>query len=162
MEEFQIRRANKRELPFLKEMLYLAMFVFPGEKPFPREILEQPPLSKTFEDWGGEGNMALIAFKQPSQEPVGAVWARVFKSDQDCYGFVDDHTPVLGIALLPDYRGKGLGTQLMKKVIEQARMAGFTGISLSVDKRNSVFSLYQKLGFEIVSYQGNPTMLLKL
>ena len=60
------------------------------------------------------------------------------------------HVGTLGIGLLSNYRGKGLGRQLMSAAIAKAWGIGLRRIELSVraDNLNAVH-LYQDLGFEI-------------
>jgi ribosomal protein S18 acetylase RimI-like enzyme len=53
---------------------------------------------------------------------------------------------VLDIALLPEYRGNGLGTRLIKDLMEQARSAGLK-MTLHVEIFNPARRLYNRLGF---------------
>ncbi|MEO8346036.1 MAG: GNAT family N-acetyltransferase [Betaproteobacteria bacterium] len=58
------------------------------------------------------------------------------------------HEGMLGMGLLPDYRGLGLGEQLMRTTLDAARGAGFERISLSVYAQNTqAMALYRKVGF---------------
>ena len=59
---------------------------------------------------------------------VGAVWSRTF----DGYGHLDNKTPVLAISLDKDYRGMGIGTQLLFRMIEELAVRGYERVSLSV------------------------------
>ena len=85
--------------PFLWEMLYHALFVPEGNPPFPRDIVQQPEIRQYVQDWGQPDDAGLIALID--DEPVGAAWIRRIKA----YGYVDDDTPELSIAMLPEYRG---------------------------------------------------------
>jgi ribosomal protein S18 acetylase RimI-like enzyme len=58
------------------------------------------------------------------------------------------HCGHLGMGLLPDYRGRGLGERLIRASIDAARAAGFERIELSVYARNTrAAALYRKVGF---------------
>lgn len=58
------------------------------------------------------------------------------------------HVGVLGMGVLKDFRGKGLGTELMKKAIEHARANGLEKIELDVYESNhAAIALYRKFGF---------------
>ena len=60
-----------------------------------------------------------------------------------------DEAHVTNIALLPEYRGKGLGTGLLRKAMMEAKELGALTMTLEVRVSNHVAqSLYRKLGFE--------------
>ena len=107
-------------------------------------------------DWGQPDDIGVIALAD--EKPIGAVWLRQIKA----YGYVDDKTPELSIAVLPDYRGQGIGTRLMQELLATVR-SQCAALSLSVSIDNPALRLYQRLGFEIVVMQGNSvTMKLTL
>jgi GNAT superfamily N-acetyltransferase len=55
---------------------------------------------------------------------------------------------VIDISLLPEYRGQGIGTQLLKNVQAESVRTGLP-IRLSVVRSNSAGSFYARLGFRI-------------
>jgi ribosomal protein S18 acetylase RimI-like enzyme len=58
------------------------------------------------------------------------------------------HVGELGIAVLPDYRGVGVGSALLKSALQLASEKRFSKISLSVFHTNSrAIDLYAKFGF---------------
>ena len=60
------------------------------------------------------------------------------------------HCGTLGIGLLPEFRGKGIGRQLMQRTIDAAFAFGLTRVELSVREDNvNAIALYKSLGFEI-------------
>jgi ribosomal protein S18 acetylase RimI-like enzyme len=60
---------------------------------------------------------------------------------------------VMDIALLPDWRGRGIGTALMQWVCAQACAAG-KSVTVSVEKYNRAQTLYRRLGFREISDEG--------
>lgn len=93
--------------------------------------------------------------------PIGAVWYRLFSSEKRGYGYVDDYTPELGIALKKEARGKGLGNKLMHAIMEEAKNNNFRRLSLSVDIDNTnAIDLYRRLGFVEVGGEGNSITML--
>lgn len=60
---------------------------------------------------------------------------------------------LIDIALLPEYRGHGLGKSLMTEVLDEARAAGKM-VRIHVEQNNPAMRLYQRLGFEKVEDQG--------
>lgn len=63
---------------------------------------------------------------------------------------VYEHSGVLGIGVIAEYRGKGIGEALIRTAINQAKSRGLTRIELTVNENNSsAIALYKKLGFVI-------------
>ena len=69
----------------------------------------------------------------------------------DDYGHIDDETPSFAISILPEYRGQGIGTRLMKAMLELLKSEGFERASLAVQKENYAVKMYRSCGFETVS-----------
>jgi ribosomal protein S18 acetylase RimI-like enzyme len=60
------------------------------------------------------------------------------------------HEGMLGMGVLDEYRGRGLGERLLRAALDAARTGGFERISLSVYARNTrAFELYRKVGFAV-------------
>ena len=53
---------------------------------------------------------------------------------------------IVDVALLPEWRGRGVGTALIEAVFDEARHAG-KEVSISVEKFNPAQRLYRRLGF---------------
>jgi ribosomal protein S18 acetylase RimI-like enzyme len=63
---------------------------------------------------------------------------------------VHAHAGVLGVALLPEFRGQGLGGRLMRQTLDAARAFGLHRVELTVREDNeNAIALYRKIGFEI-------------
>ncbi|WP_449622301.1 N-acetyltransferase family protein [Robertmurraya sp. Marseille-Q9965] len=148
-------------LDFLTDMMYESIHI-PENKPTKEELLNLPHLKKYSEGWGRTGDRAIIAFE--ANVPVGAAWYRLFKEEQKSYGYVDDNTPELGIAVINKARGKGIGHILMEKLFETAARDGYKSLSLSVDPKNKqAVELYKKLKFEHWGSSGTSwTMIYKI
>ncbi len=103
------------------------------------------PLERYVEGWGRPGDAALVAIDE--FRPVGAAWYRLFTREEPGYGFVDDTTPELTIAIVPSRRGKGLGRELLQALLDEAGRSGYTRVSLSVEPDNPALRLYEQHGF---------------
>jgi RimJ/RimL family protein N-acetyltransferase len=58
------------------------------------------------------------------------------------------HCGTLGMGLLPEYRGKGLGRRLMQATLDAAHREGFVRVELTAHADNlRAIALYEKLGF---------------
>jgi ribosomal protein S18 acetylase RimI-like enzyme len=65
------------------------------------------------------------------------------------FGHSRAHIGLLGIALLPEARGQGLGAQLLQAAIDKSWSRGLTRIALNVRADNlNAKALYERLGFE--------------
>lgn len=131
-------------------MLYESLFVPEGQKPFSREILNDPLISKYVDGWGRDGDLGFIAINHEGK-PIGSITARFFNESNKGFGYVDEDIPEIGMALLGEYRGKGIGTALLDKLFKEANSKNIRRVSLSVDPINKVaVKLYQRFGFEEV------------
>jgi len=158
---YSIEALTPLDQSFLWEMLYEALYVPAGRAPFAREIVNEPHLSRYVKDWGRRGD---VGFKAVAEDglPVGAIWLRMLRDEEKGFGYVDDETPEMGMALLPEYRGQGVGTSLLSHLIEAAQ-GFYENISLSVARENPALRLYQRHGFQVVAEHGDSlTMRRKL
>lgn len=140
-----IRELKEEEKDLLQDFLYEAIFVPEGMEPPPKDIIERPELKLYYEDFGtGPADFCFVA--DDNGKVVGAVWTRIMHD----YGFVDAETPSFAISLIKEYRGKGIGTKLMKKMREHLKNQGFKKASLAVQKSNYAVRMYEKVGFKTV------------
>ncbi|HYR88006.1 MAG TPA: GNAT family N-acetyltransferase [Terriglobia bacterium] len=155
-----IRKASASDEPFLREMLYHSLYVPEGHAPFDRDILNRPDIAKYVKGWGRSGDLGLIGVDASSGQAVGAVWVRNFTASERGYGYVADNIPELGIAVLPEHRGRGVGSALLQRLVEMAG-AAYDAVSLSVSMDNPARRLYERVGFEGVGASGNSLTMLK-
>ena len=107
------------------------------------EMLEPPK----FEDVAAF-QQGLINRKGPifyaidGEKVVG--WADIFPDDNPRMS----HRGSLGMGLLPNYRGRGIGQLLLKAVLEKAKVFGLEKVELNVYTSNvNAIKLYKKMGF---------------
>jgi GNAT superfamily N-acetyltransferase len=111
--------------------------------------------------WGRRGDSAVIALE--GGFPVGAAWFRLFSRDEPGFGFVDEETPEVAVAVVPSRRGHGIGSGLLDALIDVAREQGYVGLSLSVANDSPAMHVFEKQGFEKVEEtDGSWTMRLNL
>lgn len=145
---YSIKSFEKKGLPFLWEMLYQSIYALEGQEVPSLAILKEPAIEKYLSHWGKEHDHALIAVND-NNHPIGAVWIRLLDQENAGYGFVDNNTPELGMAIESSYRGLGVGKDLLSKMIDLAEDLGYSAISLSVDPRNkNALRLYENSGFK--------------
>ncbi len=151
-----IRNIQPQEIPVLDDFLYEAIFIPQGVVPPPRSIIEQDDLQVYVRGFGDDPHdHCLVA--EVDGKIAGAVWVRIM----DDYGHVDDQTPSLAISLYPEYRGQGIGTQLLNQMLDMLRQKGYPQVSLSVQKENYALRMYQKAGFETVEDRGEEVLMVR-
>lgn len=143
--DYKIREIYKDEISILYDFLYEAIFIPKGVEKPSRDIINEPELQIYIKDFGRKrGDYCLVA--EVENKIVGAAWSRIIND----YGHIHNETPSLSISLYNEYRGLGIGTELMKQLLDLLKTKGFKQSSLSVQKANYAFKMYRKLGFEIV------------
>ncbi len=143
--EYAIREIRPDEYKLLDDFIYEAVFIPEGVEAPPKSIILQPDLQVYIKDFGKQlDDKCLVA--EVGGRVVGAVWVRIMND----YGHIDDETPSFAISLYGSYRGKGIGTELMKRMLEWLRNSGYKKASLAVQKANYAVKMYLAVGFEIV------------
>lgn len=71
-------------------------------------------------------------------------WCDICRIERPVYA----HGGVLGMGIVEEHRGKGLGAALIKAALDEARANGFTRVELTVYEGNDrAHALYRKFGF---------------
>ena len=150
-----LRRGGTQDVRFLRDMLHHAYYW----KERAPEDAGPGPVALYVKAWGRPGDTAVIAID--GGFPAGAAWYRLFPRDRPGYGFVDERTPELAIAVVPNARGKGVGSALLGALLDRARAEGYGAISLSVDRNNAgAIELYERHGFERVGEDDDSVTML--
>lgn len=152
--DYVVRHIREGEWPLLEDFLYEAVYVPEGfEGEVPRSVVyDDPKCRAAFEGFGTlPDDRAVVAVV--SGEAVGACWVRT----TDEYGHIDDATPSFSISLYRPYRGQGIGSAMMRTLLEELHDAGYERASLSVQKANPALRLYERLGFGIVGDGADDT-----
>ena len=154
--DYEIRPLRAEEADLLSDFLYEAIFVPEGAAAPPRSIVEQPELQVYIAGFGILKDDAALAV-EVGGKAVGVIWARIM----DDYGHVDDGTPSLAMALYPEYRGRGMGTALMREMLTALAEKGYGQVSLSVQKGNYAVGMCRKAGFEVIRDNGDEYIMLR-
>ena len=140
-----LRELRKDETGLLKDFLYEAIFVPEGVEAPDRSIIERPELALYYKDFGtGPADNCIVA--ETDGKVVGAVWTRIM----DDYGHVKDDIPSFAISLYKEYRGKGIGTMMIRQMLQLLKTQGYKKASLAVQKENYAVKMYEKAGFKTV------------
>ena len=148
-----IRRGGQQDVPFMRDMLRHAYYWRWAD-----EELEDLPVGRYVDRWGRPGDTALVVIER--FQPAGAAWYRLFPASAPGYGFVDEQTPELAIAVVPSCRGRGYGDQLLSALMDRARADGYERVSLSVEPDSPAVHLYKRHGFETVAERGGASVMV--
>ncbi len=145
MNNLIIREITKNEYKLLEDFLYEAIFIPKGAEKPEKEIIRNEELQVYVKDFGTDRNdNCLVA--EYDNKIVGACWTRIMND----YGHIDNDTPSFAISLYEEYRGKGIGTKLMKAMLKLLKDKGYKKASLSVQKNNYAVKMYKNVGFKII------------
>jgi GNAT superfamily N-acetyltransferase len=123
--------------------------------------VEEGSLWRYVSGWGRRGDTAVVALEEGF--PIGAAWFRLFTREEPGFGFVDEQSPEVAIAVVPSRRGRGIGHELLVALIDVAREQGFGALSLSVADGSPAMHMFEHQGFEKVEQtDGSSTMRLNL
>ena len=156
-----LRESQPSDFPFLREMLYEAIFWRAGgKKPSFEEGLAFPDSVREIAEWGErDGDTAVIAVHNAI--PIGAAWYRFWTGSNFTNGYVDEETPVLGVAVHNAYRHQGIGKKLVEWLIDHASKYAVQKISLNVAKDNYAINLYIQLGFQEYADKGDAVTMVR-
>jgi GNAT superfamily N-acetyltransferase len=151
-----VRRGGAQDVPFMRDMLHHAFYWRESDME-----TGDLPVARYVSGWGRPGDAAVIAIDAGNR--VGAAWFRLFRRQEAGYGFVDEHTPELAIAVVPSRRGRGIGQELLQGLFKQARTEGFGAVSLSAEEGSPQVGFYERHGFrKLRKTDGSWTMLAEL
>jgi len=145
-----LRPADRHDVRFLRDMLRHAYHWRLAED-------EERPVYRYVQNWGRPGDAGVVAVEGPHS--YGAAWYRLFTADEPGFGFVDERTPELTIAVVPSRRGEGAGKELLEALLAQARTDGYEAVSLSTDPEPAPY--YERLGFERVRADEHAVTMLR-
>jgi ribosomal protein S18 acetylase RimI-like enzyme len=148
-----LRADDPADVAFLGRMFHEAVSWRPDRPRRPlSEVLASPEAARYVGGWGRPDDGGVIA--EAAGERLGAAWWRLYPADDPGYGFVDQATPELGLAVVADRRREWIGRALLAAALDRAAAAGHPAVSLSVEPDNPARLLYQRLGFQRVGTVG--------
>ena len=77
---------------------------------------------------------------------AGAVWIRLLDKEDKANAYIDHQTPVMTIAVKPEFRAKGIGSAMLEQLLLEAG-AMYEQIAVSVRKNSQAVKFYERFGF---------------
>lgn len=97
--------------------------------------------TKHYDEFYGAADFLIIELDR--EAPIGRLY--IFRNGEEI--------EIIDIALLPDFRGKGLGRELLQEIIDEAKRDGKI-VAIYVENFNPARHLYDRLGFQHVDTNG--------
>lgn len=118
-------------------------------------FLEGPPIHTTKRFIQNNINEGWPHFVALNEEMIIG-WCDITSLDRPVFA----HVGSLGIGVLANYRGQGVGEALIKSALQQAKIKGLTRIELTVFENNKpAIALYKKLGFVVEGIHKNKSRI---
>ena len=156
--QFTIKYLLAGETDILKDLLYEAIFIKENEKKPPQNIIYSPEIYIYIEDFGKENDFCFIA--TVNGKAAGGIWARILSGTIKGFGNIDNSTPEIAIAVFEEYRKRGIGTALLKRMLQHLKEKDIKKVSLSVHKNNYAVKMYRALGFTVISEKDKDYIML--
>jgi ribosomal protein S18 acetylase RimI-like enzyme len=151
--QIYVTAAEAEDEPVLWQMLTFAASMGSGGVEQVAHARSDPYLSTYVSEWGSKrGDVGVVA-RDRFGEVLGAAWLRLGSAGGQ-FKLGDQQVPELATAVVPQARGRGVGTVLMRHLIEAAR-PHFPRMVLSVREENPAVRFYSSLGFQEVSRMKN-------
>jgi len=162
---YTLRPARSEDESFLWDMLYYAAHMDEEDGVSLQKARNNPALAKYVQHWGLQGDVGCVAVESDTEQPIGAAWVRLLTGTDKVSSIIDDTTPELAVAVLPEYIGQGIGTQLLTQLLNAAK-AVYSAVVLSVRATNPAKQLYERVGFvvvdEIINRVGGKSFVMKV
>lgn len=111
-----------------------------------KKSLADIPKLAIYEEFYGFTSKDLGLYALVDNQLAGAVWIRRLNAEHGSNGYIDDTTPILTIAVLPAFRGLGIGSRMLEQLLIEAG-ALYERISVPVVSNSPAIRFYEKHGF---------------
>ncbi len=115
--------------------------------------MKAQPLAEKWREEIASGNRMVFIYKN-NGEFIGE-GALVFDAGDPDYTIPNKRVYVSRMIVKKEYRGRGIGSEILAFLIEKATEMGFSEMTIGVDKNNTIaLHLYRKFGFTNVLFDG--------
>lgn len=129
------------EQKIVTDMLHYAMRLDDVKK----SLADIPKLA-IYEEFYGFTSKDLGLYALADNQLAGAAWIRRLNAEHGSNGYIDDNTPILTVAVIPAFRGRGIGSSMLEQLLIEAG-ALYERISLSVVSNSPAMRFFERHGF---------------
>lgn len=143
------RKLREIEYDRLPIFMYNAV-IQPDDELLSTDVVYEDQYHKYIKDFGREGDFALAC--DDDGRVSGIVWTRLFKEEDESFGFVDEETPELTLSVLAGYNEQAIGKELLELLFNELKIRGYEKVSVSIAEDNDIFDVYELVGFKVDEY----------
>lgn len=125
----------------VKEMIRYAMRL----DELGKSLGDMPELS-IYERHYGQNGTDIGLYALVDNRVAGAAWVRIFATDNGAEAFVDGETPVLSIAVKPEFRRQGVGSAMLEQLLLEAG-ALYERMAVSAVAGSPEMAFLERFGF---------------
>jgi len=111
--------------------------------------LENVPELNIYSDNYGLTNRDIGLYALVDHKIAGALWLRLLTKDDNPNAYVNDTTAILTIGVKPEFRGEGIGAEMLKQLFLEAGTL-FEQISISLLNHEKTVNYFKRFGFKEV------------
>ncbi|UJH71604.1 GNAT family N-acetyltransferase [Ornithinimicrobium sp. INDO-MA30-4] len=109
------------------------------------QVFSEPSFARYTHLVTQRGDFGLVA--ESAHGWAGVAWLLFLPASDPGFGFVAPGVGEVSVSVQADYRGAGLGRELLTKVLALAKSREHERVSLSVESDNPARRLYESIGF---------------
>lgn len=110
------------------------------------KTLKELPALSIYNDFYGLTRKDLGLYALSNNKIAGAIWSRKLNEQHNSTAFIDENTPVMSVAVLPEFRAQGIGSFMMNQFLQEAA-ALYDSMSVNVLDDSKAIKFYEKFGF---------------
>lgn len=153
-----VRTADAGDAAFIAQAALLATHDPGVTLPDPSAVAHVAHHARYFVGWPRSGDFGVVA--QVEGRPVGAAWCRCFDADEREHPIMDSRAPELVVAVAPESRNAGIGEDLVKNALSEAKSLGHPAVELTVGAhRPWLVALYERCGFTAIAESGRHVVM---
>ncbi len=122
------------------------------------DVIKEETYKKYIKDFGKDDDHALVW--EIDGLIAGLAWVRMFEEADKSFGYVCPDTPELTLSVLAGYNEQAIGQELLELISNELKLKGYKNLSVSIDRQNEIFDIYEKVGFEEKTKQDDDRVLL--
>ena len=142
----KLRKLESYDYHSLPIFLYNSIFQKEDEEMLDVSIINEEKYQKYIKDFPQENDFALA--RELNGRLSAIIWSRLFKKEDESFGFVDEETPEITLPVLAGYDEFQIGKEILEILCNELKILGYFQVSTSIDNDNPIVDMFVSLGFK--------------